>query len=542
MIQNEKPRLVDISQGFSFLKTIEYKGTFLYSKYNPTKAIETVVDELEILPGTLIVIYCPLLWYGIEKLVAKLPEDCPILALENDDNLEEIAREHLEKLDGIKDKIFFSSLKENRTIEEWIHTLVSTGKIKRSLRIDFSAAVRFDKELYDYTALAIQDMIATFWKNRITMVKMGKLFSKNLIKNLVVLKESPVIEDVEKSITKPILVLGAGEGVDSIQWEKVDRNNFFILAADAALLPLLGRNIVPDAVCGMESQFAIQKAYTGIEDLIGNRPVTFFADLSSRNEIVSKFPGKTVFFASRYSDGIFFDNLAKKGIIKNWIMPMGSVGLAAVNIALRLRKSQDIEVFTAGLDFSYTPGATHAKGTMAHKARLMACNRIAQIDNIDAAFAQGAAYVPSKNGKVITTRILHSYAQQFTMFFGKEENLFDASTTGLDLGLPRKTLDEATNTAGTSTLSLEKPEILKDKVNSFLEGEKNALEAIKSLLSKGTQSEYYDGKNLEEQLRSLLECREYLYLHFPDGYHLSMDTGFLKRVRAEVDNFLKWLK
>ena len=68
----EKPRLVNAGQGFSVLKTVEYKGRFLYSKYNPAKAIETYIDKMQVLSGTLIIACSPLLWYGIKKLKSLL--------------------------------------------------------------------------------------------------------------------------------------------------------------------------------------------------------------------------------------------------------------------------------------------------------------------------------------------------------------------------------------------------------------------------------------------------------------------------------------
>ena len=43
----------------------------------------------------------------------------------------------------------------------------------------------------------------------------------------------------------------------------------------------------------------------------------------------------------------------------------------------------------------------------------------------------------------------------------------------------------------------------------------------------------------KEEIKEILKEREYLYLHFPDGYSLSMETQFLKRIRAEIDFFLK---
>ena len=81
----------------------------------------------------------------------------------------------------------------------------------------------------------------------------------------------------------------------------------------------------------------------------------------------------------------------------------------------------------------------------------------------------------------------------------------------------------------------------KNRAAEFIRKEKEQLEIIKQLMMFGEKSQFYDGTDLKLQLKKLLECREYLYLHFPDGYKLSMDTPFLKRIRAEIDFFLKWI-
>lgn len=48
------------------------------------------------------------------------------------------------------------------------------------------------------------------------------------------------------------------------------------------------------------------------------------------------------------------------------------------------------------------------------------------------------------------------------------------------------------------------------------------------------------GSLKEEKLLNLLEQHEYLYLHFPDGYKKpNLSQSFLKRIRAEIDFFLK---
>ena len=46
-------------------------------------------------------------------------------------------------------------------------------------------------------------------------------------------------------------------------------------------------------------------------------------------------------------------------------------------------------------------------------------------------------------------------------------------------------------------------------------------------------------KERSAEIEKLLLSREYLYLHFPDGLKASLDLSFLKRVRAEIDFFIK---
>lgn len=527
----EKPRLVSAGQGFSVLKTVEYKGRFLYSKYNPAKAIEANIDKMQFLSGTLVVICSPLLWYGIEKLKSLLPENCEIIALENDENLFELAMQN-----NSADIPLFK-LNEGEKIDLFVRNICKAGSIKRALKIDFSAGVSFSKEKFDFTVNAINEIIATFWKNRITLVKFGRLFSKNFLRNIARLEYSKTLEDVAKTVSKPLLVLGAGEGLDSLPYSSFSPSDFFIIAVDAALSPLLARNITPDAVVTMESQLAIEKTFLGAK----NKKILLFADLCARPEATKILGGNIIWFATKYADGIFFDNLKKENVIKNFIEPMGSVGLAATYIALKLRSSSSVPVFVAGLDFSYSIGTTHAKGTMALKQHFINSKRLLSIENYDASFSMAAQTVISKNGKKIcSTKILLQYAKQFSMMFKNEKNLFDCSRTGINLGIPQSSLFTIKG-----NLQKEKCESHKN-VSSFCEKEKRKLEELRSLLSDGENSPFRNNLpekiSLSEQIKKIAEEREYLFLHFPDGYAFKMEQSFLKRIRAETDFFIKQLE
>jgi hypothetical protein len=327
-------------------------------------------------------------------------------------------------------------------------------------------------------------------------------------------------------------------------------NEYFILAVDASLPVLSAYTIQADGVVGVESQAAIEKAYIGS---LGTH-CTLFADITSRPQVQDILEGNTIWFATRYTNARYLNQLAQSTIITSFIPPLGSVGLVAVYIALLLRRNEKVPIFVTGLDFSFSLGATHAKGTPAHLARLFNSSRTLPVENYDASFRDGAISILGKNKRMTRTdSILQSYATSFKEQFSDKPNLFDCGNCGLDIGIPRAA-DEALIQAvhdvknQSEILTTEfKPaadkmlgDSLFQNILRFYEKEHRALEALRDLLKNGNASEYRDiSITLNEQIMDLLSERDYLYLHFPDGYKPSGDVGFLKRVRAEIDFFIK---
>lgn len=532
--QNEEPRLVNAGQGSMCLSTVEYKSRFLYSKYNPKRAIQEIIGKMNFLPETLIVACSPCLWYGLDELRKKLPTDCTIIALESQEKLFELAEKNCP--DG---SIRLFSTKDKLTIDSFMRELVSHGKTRRSVRIDFSAGIQFDKDDYDFTSAGIQEIITSFWQNRITLVKFGKLFSRNVLKNLPELAANLQLEDVEKTVDKPIIVCGAGETLDLIPDEILESDCFFKICVDAALSPLIQKGAKIDAVCAMESQIAIDKAYIGLK----GKKIPMFLDICSRKETSENLSGPKIYFASRYAPCNFLTTLEDKSIITNLVDPMGSVGLAATYIALKLRRDNSVPVYISGMDFSFTAGRTHARGTMAHKALLEKSGRTIPAENYDSSFSQNAFAVEGKNGKkVFTSRIMEIYANQFVTMFSKAENVFDMTDQGISLKLPHAIPSIAPEKKERINFEHKKMSGRKEIIRQYISIERDMLSMAKDLLSNGEKSQYYDReKSLSIQIEEILKPRDYLYLHFPDGHSFSMSESFLKRIRAEIDTFLKLL-
>ena len=546
-IINQKPcavQKIETSQGFS----VSYKEHILYSKYNPGKNIITLVEKLQLLPGTIILCCSPLLGYGMTELLQKLPENCLAILCEAEQTLYDFSETEgcLKTTDGRVLKIQPEKLSE---LPIKIYNLAKFGLYKRVIRLDFSAGIQFNSDFYNRLFSACSESLMTFWKNRITLTKFGRRYSKNLFENLHYLAKTKPVTDFFGNIDKPIIVFGAGESTQDLINRLLSRYSpyngklpFYILCADTALQPLLKNEIRPDGVFIEEAQSVIMKAFIGT--LKASDKTRIFAGLSSLPNLVHKAGVEnTSFFFTEYAEGSFFNSLKPKAFMPPANLPFGSVGLTAVYYALKFRKNEDIPVYVAGLDFSYSIGLTHTKGALAHILRLIQANRIAPPENYAAAYGLGTEKIFGKNGHlVITTPTLKSYAGMFQSYFSGTKNLFDAGESGIDLGLPKVNIDSlVTDTHcndGEAKEAEDNSNSFEKEISDFLTGERGALEELRNLLTGKTGLK---GNELLSEIEKLAAPREYLYLHFADGCQFSSSQSFLNRIRTEIDFFLKIL-
>ena len=165
-LDKNKPCLVETSQGFS----VKYNERFLYSKYNPEKNILQIVENISILPGTLILCFSPLLGYGINNLIQKLPNDCILLGCEVDEELFSITKEFCSKLEkSSSNRFYLLSPSEVKKLPILLETeaknYLQKRNIKRIIKIDFSAGTTIHPEFYSNLEITLQSIINQFWKN-----------------------------------------------------------------------------------------------------------------------------------------------------------------------------------------------------------------------------------------------------------------------------------------------------------------------------------------------------------------------------------------
>ena len=594
-IENDEPCLVKAMQGFS----VEYKKRLLYSKYAPEKNILHVIENTHIASGTLVLCVSPVLGLGLDALFAKLPENAVMLGIEADNTLFKFSKQHCIDLECVKNGAFtFLEPQNLRDFPLHLNSHLSKwrGVFKRVLRIDFSAGSSLHSDFYNAFYDAVQNSIAQFWKNRITLVKFGRRYSRNFFQNLqafarsISLAQCGSVEELFGRIEKPLLVLGAGEGLESaLSLPKSYLSQCFVLAVDAALPALQSLGIHIDAVVCEESQSVIAECFVG-----ATHSATFaICSLSSCPRATIKAGKRCLFYTTLFDDLAFLENARTARILPPIVPPLGSVGLTAVFLATRFRRDETIPIATFGLDFSFSLGKTHARGTVQHIKRLCMQNKIHPLMNYGANFCKGAFFTADKNNKETTTTVaLSGYARIFKDYFHGVKNLFDGATSGLtlglELGLPKTNLasggattysaytphathmqhapytaqkedelcktenedDRANSANGASIYSVATAVSATDvasaddtekarTIHAYLEAEKNALQNLKDIFLGKIQLSQTERN---EKIRALFFEREYLFFHFPDGIRPRLEQDFLNRVRAELDGFLKIFK
>lgn len=531
---------VETKNGFSLL----YKEQFLYSRFDAKKNPQRLISSLEIKDESLFFIFSPLLGYGLAELFEKIPNSCFVLAIETDPLLYTYSLENIDKNILKKNNFLYLHIEENNFgIQKLIQKLDSIVNLEKQFSfrrlIPLELAHSFiDPEFKKSSIYFIDNYINQFWRNRMTIIKMGRLYAKNIFQNIAQIPKSKKLDF--SRIQKPFLVLGAGISLeDNFEMIKNLQEDFFIIAVDTALAYLLKKQIRIDLCVSVEPQLINQKSFIAAK----KAAIPILADLCTYPANTKILDGELSFFLSEYA------SLNYLGAIKNLTeipiyQPLGSVGLVAIQTALNLRKNLE-PIFFTGFDFSHPLGKTHAKESPSHIEKIISSNRLDPLGNIHT--------IGKKiNNTLYTNPALENYAHLFDETFGLIKNFYNLSNITLLKKVQTISYTKMQNlvqeyknkTKNLSTRSFENYltpfDSKKNRVTNFLQKENESLEELKNILEaqKKQASKIY-----EEKFFELLKTKEYLYIHFPEAYKkLSLTKSIIERLKIEIVFFQKDIK
>ena len=574
--KDEKPLLIQTSRGFSVL----YRNKYLYSKYNPQAAIIAQIASLQIPNSTLILCLSPVLGYGLKELTEKLPASSYILALECDQMLMRFSLDHCDFSPFAQQRFSYIRTDSVAEVLKKIESL-PLFPFKKCLVLSCSGGVQLNQVFYDEVRLYADEVISRFWKNRITLMHLGRNYAHNTFRNLLSLarslaksparqmtgsltrslvrspESSPAESSVwcvpssknrfrlltgDERIRKPLLVAGAGPSLDTARDFIIkNRNSFFLLTVDAAAAALLP-DIRPDAIVLVESQYWIDSAFIGLRKY----GIPVFADLTAAPRALQACDGNVYFFCTEYARLKYLERLYQT--LQPLILPpMGSVGLTALQLALALG-APHLPVLHTGLDFAWQNGLTHAAGSSPIKKLFAEINRTESPYKLSV--STGMQRISGKQRlSYWTTPVLSGYAELYRHAFAGNERVIDIGTEGCFLNGRQADMTEAERIltdAGESNINADrnlfdsacKSDTANERyeaLSGYLVGEADALTML---------NDHLQGKRSisEHMMEQLFAERDYLYSHFPDaarGY--SLDLGFLKRAGIELRYLLKIL-
>lgn len=517
--------------------TIRYKNRSLYSDREPRERAEERAADAAPGDHSLVIVASPLLFYGVDTLLSVLPSHCHILCIEADEALGTVKPDK-DLMYLLQDpRVHYFCTDNVQRVLEAFHTL-GIHRFRRCVSLSLNGGYTLHAPFYRAVHRSIQSEIELFWKNRMTMIHMAPLWFKNLFLNLAALPGSGDIKSIKTN--KPVFIAGAGESLeDYLGFLRSHRNSLYILSVDTALPALLTSNVTPDAVITLESQV------TNVADFIGasELSIPLFCDLSAHPGTLRATRGGVFFFLSRFHPNRLFERMDSTGIMPLSIPPLGSVGVAAVYIALRITENR---VFYAGLDFSFIPGKTHSRGTPAAAASLEKCTRLSSFGSYTFCIDYPGYTRYDKAGRrVKTTLILDSYRGLLSANISDTRRVFDAGRCGLTAEgskiadfdfiehTPAKSVGPGEDPDKSSVWNIEELE----RTRSFLEQELSLLSGVyrsgRSLLS-----EYSEGE--KTAFTSALDLCDYLLLHFPDPERVDIcDRPFIARVCAAAEVYIR---
>jgi hypothetical protein len=552
---DEMPRRIAARRGFS----VSYKGKTLLSTMDPEALAQSVVAALPPKAGpTLYLCPSPLYGYGLPLLLAGIGPGSAVLCVETDEALLAFSRETMDESLLGDPRLLLAGAGDGAVLCALVRETWGSRSFRRVEQLRLSGGWRLSPEAYDALEDTLRRELALEWGNAMTLVKLGRLYARNALRNLALLPRSLALPALDFGAA-PVLVLGAGPSLDGFLEglaayfgdlsETGSARPFKIICADTALSSLRERRIKPDLAVALECQHWNLRDFIGL----GAWEIPVAMDLSAlcaTSEMLGGHP--RVFFTPWTRLGLF-DRLRSAGLLPEEFPPLGSVGLSAAAIACRVSSGP---VVVAGMDFSFTLDMTHARSAPAHLEKLRGQTRFRSLIDPAGAFRRGCYAVSSKTGEPLrSNRTMINYRDLFQYEFappsGQGGRVRDVAGPGLDLGLETLGVEAACvvlagggagggqgsraprKAADTAAPVEDRAKAVRD----FAEAEISALQRLRGILT----GEISGGS---EQLETLLDRCDYLWAHFPDCAGAEgrrpegTALGFLKRVRAEVDPFI----
>jgi len=469
--------------------------------------------------------------WGLETLLDRLPADSAVIVFEKDQELTVRCSQDWQSFLGTRgavglpgsDPRLFRLEADTEDDVRRLFRRLPLGSLRRCEFLTLNGAWLAHGARYREVFSRFEQGLNQWWANRVTCLHMGPLWIKNLFDNLSSGDFQPQgWPDWENS---PVLVCGAGVSLETaLPWAQRNRSALRLVAADTALPVLKAAGLTPDAVVCLEAQHANLRDFSGWK----GADVPLFTDLTSYP------PGTRVFSKPPHW---FITEFAELSLWNRWpwttqqiprLPPLGSVGVAAAWVAWRLSQGP---VILAGLDFSFPPGKTHARGAPSLTALAARTNRFVPME-FPGVWGRKTGIKPTAQGW-LTTAVMEGYAGVMAEQAARESHrTWVWDTQGLPLGLPRWPSEERPSSPRESVVKEGgEPFSAEPQGAAWLANEQELWRTI--LDDYGAINRQPNDAGAWADLETHLAMVDYLTFSFPDP-EFRRDSDWLIRAQSQV--------
>lgn len=391
------------------LPTLRVEGRFLHSKLDPLKEAERIIRR-SIDPGSEIHIFMGFGYgYHIEEYLHSCPEKIAVV-IEKETAI-------LRSAMGARD---LSSLFSHPRLklglkpeEAEVRSIISMYSSRKISIIDLEQFTRSAPEYYGTLASIVKEVTSRREVNMATLNRFGKLWVRNLAKNIPVLGEAEdagKLEGVLRGI--PVLLLAAGPSLDEVfPYIAELKKRMAVIAVDTAAGALASRGYAPDIMVVVDPQYWNTRHLDPLYRREGLFTHTLLISESSTHPSVFRLPvGKIILGGSIFPLGEYLEEAAGA---KKRLGAGGSVATTAWDIG---SVAEGREIYTAGLDLGFPGGKTHYSGGFFEHYLHSLSSRFTPYSSLTYSYIMSGDpffYKNNSGGKTLTDRRLSVYRRWF---------------------------------------------------------------------------------------------------------------------------------
>lgn len=390
--------------------------TRLHSSYNPQKEAFNAVNSVEVAQKGTTVFYGFGLGYHLVEW-SKVYKDKKLIVIEPEIEhfLAALALTDLSEVFNVEHLVFAVSCQCDQVIsllENGQKFNIGNSGILDCFFFDIPAFTNHAKEYFEQLKQLVKRNIQKNKINTATFKKFGKRWCKNSIKNIVQYSKHEGIGIFcdKASDGLPFLIVGAGPSVNEIlPFLSVIKKKCIIICVETVLWAFIKANVEPDFVILTDPQFW---AYKHIATLKTKN--SFMITEISVYPPVFGFECKNIFLCnSQFPIGNYFERKLDIFDKLGDLGAGGSVASCAWNFAKFCGAK---EIYTAGLDFSFTEKQTHIKGSSSEQTFHAVSNKVnsAEYQTTKILFSADTSFENSFDGtKVLTDSRMKMFAWWF---------------------------------------------------------------------------------------------------------------------------------